>query len=287
MPWDSDFFGFSVAKVRRDVLDSQSAIAIDAWCREHEVRWLNFVARPDDVQTVLLAERHGYHLADVRMTYGRDLSEPHPPVPHLDEVRLVDPRDVPGLMRIASVSHGDARIYHDGNLPREVCDRFFATWIKNSCEGFANAVLVTGEIGDPTGYVTCHYNNGGAAGSNGLMAVDRRSQGKGLGVSLMAGALRWLADRGAKRAVLVTQGRNLVAQRVYQKLGFLIRKLELQYHKWYAPMAAAHPTPVNQDVPRSEWPAVPRHAAVEHQAVESERLVPTSTGAGREKLEVS
>jgi hypothetical protein len=31
----------------------------------------------------------------------------------------------------------------------------------------------------------------------------------------------------------VTQGRNLAAQRLYQRTGFLIRDLQLWYHKWY------------------------------------------------------
>jgi hypothetical protein len=31
----------------------------------------------------------------------------------------------------------------------------------------------------------------------------------------------------------VTQGKNIAAQRLYQKNGFLIRDLQLWYHKWY------------------------------------------------------
>src|SRR4051812_16242923 len=107
MNWDSEFFGFPVAKVLDDAFDPHGAAKIDAWCREHDVRWLNFVARPDDAQTVLLAGRRGYPRANIRTTYGRALSEATPAAPGIELVRRFDPRDVPTLMRIAAESHGD------------------------------------------------------------------------------------------------------------------------------------------------------------------------------------
>ena len=32
---------------------------------------------------------------------------------------------------------------------------------------------------------------------------------------------------------VVTQGRNIAGQRLYQRCGFLTRSVELWYHKWY------------------------------------------------------
>lgn len=238
MAWDSRFFGFPVAKVRGDVLDESRSAAIDAWCRQRQIRWLNFVACSNDAATVLCAERRGYHLADVRMTYHWYANQPLPPAAQDDEripVRMAVPEDVPVLRQIAAASHGDSRIYHDPQLPKPVCDEFFATWIENSVNGFATCVLVTGEPGRPTSYVTCHLRPERQWATLGLMAVERGAQGSGVGRAICMAGLRWVQQHAAKRVELVTQGRNIIAQRLYQKIGFSLRKLELQYHKWYEP----------------------------------------------------
>ena len=59
------------------------------------------------------------------------------------------------------------------------------------------------------------------------------SRGRGGGSALVQGALAWFADRGVTQVLVVTQGRNVGAQRLYQKAGFLTRKVELWYHRWF------------------------------------------------------
>jgi len=45
--------------------------------------------------------------------------------------------------------------------------------------------------------------------------------------------MNWFADQNASNITVVTQGRNVAAQRLYQRLGFVTRSLELTYHKWF------------------------------------------------------
>jgi len=54
------------------------------------------------------------------------------------------------------------------------------------------------------------------------------------GKSLLLVALDWFASQGAKEVRVVTQGKNIAAQRLYQRCGFVIRDLQLWYHKWYS-----------------------------------------------------
>jgi hypothetical protein len=42
-----------------------------------------------------------------------------------------------------------------------------------------------------------------------------------------------LEDRGAATVSVVTQGRNVRAQRIYQQFGMRTRSLELWYHRWW------------------------------------------------------
>ena len=66
-----------------------------------------------------------------------------------------------------------------------------------------------------------------------LIAVDQAHRGGGVGRALVDSALAWAAARGLARIELVTHGRNVAAQRLYQRCGFVTRRVQLQYHKSY------------------------------------------------------
>src|SRR5215208_364801 len=73
-------------------------------------------------------------------------------------VRLHQPDDLLGLERIAAANHRDSRFYSDGRFPRAGCDALYATWIRRSCEGWADGVLVSEVEGEACGYITCHLD---------------------------------------------------------------------------------------------------------------------------------
>jgi ribosomal protein S18 acetylase RimI-like enzyme len=69
-------------------------------------------------------------------------------------------------------------------------------------------------------------------GEIGLVAVDERARGRGVGRELVAAVLSDLRARGLSRASVVTQGMNVGAQRLYQSLGFRTRQLQTWHHLW-------------------------------------------------------
>ena len=40
LPWDSEFFGLRIARVRGEMLSDELARNVNAWCAEHRVRCL-------------------------------------------------------------------------------------------------------------------------------------------------------------------------------------------------------------------------------------------------------
>jgi|YNPMSStandDraft_1061717.scaffolds.fasta_scaffold00708_4 dTDP-4-amino-4,6-dideoxy-D-galactose acyltransferase len=229
LEWDSAFFGFPVARLRTHLLNAELAERCIAWCLRHGIRCLYFLAACDDIETTDTAARFGFRLVDIRMTLEHDLRVARRSSP---AIRPCREEDVGILRRIAAETHQDSRFYHDTHFPRERCDELYATWIERSFRGYADAVLVAERDGTPAGYVTCHLDPA-AVGRIGLLGVSAEARGQGVGGELVEAALAYFCEHGMTRATVVTQGRNVAAQRLYQKHGFRTRSVEFWYHKWF------------------------------------------------------
>lgn len=237
LEWDTGFFGFRIGRVRGHLLSEVLVREIDLWCQQQAIRCLYFLASPNDTSTVSLAEDNGFRLVDVRLTLeAGELGATHSvrSVPGSAALlRAARREDLGALTAIARVSHRDSRFYFDLNFPRPLADSLYETWITTSCSGYADTVLVADMDGAPVGYVTCHSDDDGRSGRIGLIAVGDGARGKGIGRSLVVGALDWFAAHRAREVSVVTQARNSAAQRLYQRCGFLTKDVQLWYHKWY------------------------------------------------------
>jgi dTDP-4-amino-4,6-dideoxy-D-galactose acyltransferase len=234
LEWDTDFFGFRVARVHGDTLTQARVQQIDAWCRQTGVRCLYFLGRPDDVNTSRLAQDNDFQMVDIRMTFEhKNLDAAQAIKPHAVVVRPAHLGDVPPLKDIVRDSYHDTRFYFDDNFPRQLCASLYETWIQVSCEGYADVVLAAELDGKVAGYISCHLDEASRSGNIGLIGVANQAQGRGLGQTLVLSALEWFLAQGMQKVLVVTQGRNLAAQRLYQRCGFLTQSVQLWYHKWY------------------------------------------------------
>jgi dTDP-4-amino-4,6-dideoxy-D-galactose acyltransferase len=229
LDWDSKFFGRRIARAQANRLTQESLRQIKSWCTAERIDCLYFLAHSADAETVKLAEEARFHLVDVRVTLGHDLAESASSHGSAN-VRPFQPADLPGLKAIARLSHRDSRFYYDQNFPDSLCDSLYETWIENSTQGYAQAVLVGEHQSRAAGYITCHLT--GSAGQIGLFAVAQEAQGHGLGQQLVLAALGWFKRQGVSEVTVVTQGRNVRGERLYQRCGFSTRSVELWYHYW-------------------------------------------------------
>jgi ribosomal protein S18 acetylase RimI-like enzyme len=150
-------------------------------------------------------------------------------------VRRARQEDTHSLEHIARSNYRDTRFYFDINFPRDLSDLLYETWIKLSCEGYADEVLVAELDSVPIGYVSCHLDTDSRTGRVGLLGVSNRARGRGIGRALVFSALEWFSAQGMQEINVVTQGRNYAAQRLYQRCGFLTQNVQFWYHKWFTP----------------------------------------------------
>ena len=236
LEWDSEFWGFGCARVEGPQLRKDQMPAIEGWCHANNIAFLQYLAPADDTGSARAAEEGGFHLVDERVTLACRITADSPDVrePGI-ELRPSRMEDVSGLEAIARISHADSRYYSDPGFPRAGCDDLYSTWIRRSLEGaIADIVLVPVIDGEPAGYVTCKRDAEPAkTGWIGLVGVGPKARGRGVGGALVRRAIDWFREAGVEEALVVTQGRNEAAQRLYERCGFLARDTALWYHKWF------------------------------------------------------
>src|SRR5262245_49414494 len=111
LAWDTDFFGFNIARVRGERLDEQRIDQIDDWCGQNRVRCLYFLCGIDDPRTTHLAEDNGFHSVDIRLTL--ELKGPPTRTSSGILTRSVRPEDVSALQDLAQGMYRDSRFYYD------------------------------------------------------------------------------------------------------------------------------------------------------------------------------
>jgi ribosomal protein S18 acetylase RimI-like enzyme len=228
LEWDSTFFGQRIGRARTSRLTPSAVAQLRQWCRENQITCLYFLADADHPETCRLAAQAGFDLVDIRVTFERKvLPSPFPPHPLIRPHRATD---LPPLRELSGRSHQDTRFFVDARFSREAATRLYEVWLDR--DAVQGAMFVVEHSGRPAAYVTGRLQPGGQRGEIGIIAVDASVQGLGLGKALVNTALSWFAAQGAAEVVVVTQGRNLAAQRLYQSTGFRTASVQIWYHYW-------------------------------------------------------
>lgn len=232
LAWDSAFFGFGIGRFHDPARLSKDTRSLEDWARLNGVSVAYCLADALAEQPVASGGVPAFGCVDVRHELGQDVVQKKYPEDPAAGIRLSRLEDIPALRSIAGKSHRDSRFYHDPHFPRERCHELYRVWIETSCRGKADAVWVAEAGGRVAGYISCHLESE-ALGRIGLFAVDDAYQRRGIGSALIHRALRWFQQQERIRVEVVTQGRNIAAQRLYQACGFRTSKLALWYHVWF------------------------------------------------------
>ena len=235
LPWDSDFFELRIARANGNHLTDGSVNNIMGWCEQNRIDCLYFLANPQDIQTIKLAEDHRFHLVDIRVTqaWKNNMALTKSDTVGNVVIRSFIPEDMPYIRQIASKIFVFTRFYSDPCFRREKIEQFYDVWIKNSCEGYADQVLVAQIDHLPVGFVTCHHKPQINEGEIGLIGVNETSRGQGIGKALVNAALGWFLAHGVEMVTIVTQGTNIPGLTVCQRVGFCTSSVQLWYHKWF------------------------------------------------------
>lgn len=237
LSWDSEFFDLPIGQITSAQLDNRSIEQMLAEAHSLGLRCLYFTADPNDRITVKLAEQHHFHLVDVRIVLEHPFRKRPAPVPRypISPQLVIGPpldSELPHLQDIAAQIGHTSRFHFDTNFGPDQSERLYRLWIANACRGFADAVFIARwhEQGEAVGLITCTLRHDISHIQLAGVHADHRQHGVGTG--LVQAALDWAKGQGAVVMEVVTQARNVPAQRLYQQMGFFTQSMSLYYHKW-------------------------------------------------------
>jgi dTDP-4-amino-4,6-dideoxy-D-galactose acyltransferase len=226
--WDSQFFGFPIGRVIAGV-DAEAIAGTVARADADGIQCLYHLVSADDVEALHAALAHGFSPYDVRIQFDRALAPPAPrevPV----KIRKAVPADEAVLLRLASETITATRFTVDHHFPRDRISHLYAAWVKRGLEsGDARRVLLAHPA---AGFVVCGIDSQNCAGEIELVAVAPGLEGHTIGQALLDEAHRIMMEAGCNETRVVTQGRNVAAQRLYQRLGYRTRTVAWWLHRW-------------------------------------------------------
>lgn len=232
---DEERFGIRTARVesfRRDQLP-----AIDEFCRFNAVKFL--IARCDagELRTAQAMETQNFLLMDTLVYFAQKIAVAT--IPAIVEgitVRPVrdDEAELVGALAARAFQGYGGHYHADSRLDRDQCDAVYESWAQRSClsRAVADGVLIAEQNGRLVGFTSLKIHNPDE-GEVPLYGVDPSIQGKGIGRSLITGALRWFEAHGVAKMLISTQVTNVASQKVWVRLGFEPSHAYYTFHKWF------------------------------------------------------
>lgn len=236
--WDSDFFGKRIAKVNVERLTPDIYSSIKAWCLDNQIDCLFFLADTSDSQSIHLAEDNKFRLVEIRITLELMLKNHEKSAnkwikPDV-QIRPANTGDRGALVEISENSYTNSRWYIDPCFEQDKCNEYYKTWISNSLDGYADYVLVAEKNGEVLGYLSGNHYQDNKPATYELLAVHEKARGLGIGPALAFYGVDYHAKMMAKKVLAVTQGRNIVLSRLLMKVGFILKDVQIYYHKWFS-----------------------------------------------------
>jgi undecaprenyl-phosphate 4-deoxy-4-formamido-L-arabinose transferase len=227
LDWDSEFWGFPIARVLPERVDAATAEQVERWCEGHGVVCAYLLAGAGDAETAAAAEGVGFTPVDTRVTLERPGGPPAAESRPVDglEIRPAEARDEAALVGLARQAHTDTRFFFDPHFSSTRAAELYAAWVRRGLAEDPFRVFLAERDGSPVGYVLVKTD----PLEIDLIAVEQAARGDGIGSALVAEAIG-VSPNGTVR--VVTQARNVAALRLYESFGFRVVKTEAWYHRW-------------------------------------------------------
>ena len=233
LEWDSAFFQKRIGRVNSNNMNDQNADIVDRWACDNHIDCVYYLADGLELTFARAAESYNYHLMDLRVTYSIDLRQSEINLEKKFQIRPAVHDDIAELKRMAGEFHEISRFFADDHFERSKCRQLYELWIERDFKEANRLLWVCEERGQIAGYTSATIDLREKSAHIGLVGINPQFRGQGIGLHLQLEVLSQLRKLGVDHVEVVTQGRNIRAQNLYQKSGYHLASIDLWYHKWY------------------------------------------------------
>jgi len=235
LDWDSKFFGFNVAIIHHNNLPVSRLKELLITLKKKDVRLVYWPAASTiDLSMEQLKNLNGL-LVDKKITFKIPLNRFKGSLcanAHLIE-RYNPSIPFTNLESLAIQCGEYSRYAVDPKIPKKKFIQLYSLWIEKSVtKQIADEVLILRKDTFIQALITLKKNKNSDTGKIGLLVVDKKYRGQGLGEQLIHSALQWFQTFNLKYVTVDTQGENSAACCFYQKCGFFVESVVNFYHFW-------------------------------------------------------
>jgi dTDP-4-amino-4,6-dideoxy-D-galactose acyltransferase len=227
--WDSDFFGYRVAKVTINEKDPDNYKRTLSILHNEHIRLTYILLSPEasDLNDVIIES--GGQLVDKKVTFCKS-STSHSGFRN-EILEYSGNGEKKELYELALQAGLFSRFRIDNNFKNGEYERLYKKWLDNSLNGnVASKVIIARTKEHITGLITLGVK--GTIADIGLLAVDRTYTGMGIGSELVYYADNEAYAGGYNKIKVVTQLDNERACALYKRCGFDVESLINIYHLW-------------------------------------------------------
>lgn len=232
--WDSKQFGFSVARIRLKQYNNKELIKSIEILKKQKYR-LAYLSIPIEKDSIAKsAQACGGIKIDERVTFQKEINTSD--TVELDSKLLILPflnhKSTKELRELVLESGQFSRFNLDSNFSSHQYRNLYVKWLENSLNGIiASEVFICKINKKIVGFISVLVD--GSDATIGLLSVHKDYRKRHIATELLHFAEQYARKSSCKRLVVVTQKRNEVACKFYQKNNFIISNVENIYHFWF------------------------------------------------------
>lgn len=237
LDFDSELFGFKVGKLIDNNLSPEKVEKVIQKCKYENIRCLYANLDINDFNTLATASKYNFIISDIRVNFEKNLTTFKYSINQKFKNYEIDDKiknvDIPYLLALSKQLSQGSRFAFDKNFPKGSAEKLYQLWMLNSInKKVVDKVFVARQMKSkiPVGFVTCKKNIN--YGEIVFVAVDKKYRGKGVGSFIVDYALSYFKKMGIEIVQVVTHGKNISAQRLYQKNGFFVWSTSISFHLW-------------------------------------------------------
>jgi dTDP-4-amino-4,6-dideoxy-D-galactose acyltransferase len=232
LEWDSSFFGFPIALIQQETVSEEELSSALAQLKAEGVKCVYWPASAAHPELIRLAGKYNGKWVDTKIIYSRNLAGitfNYAEKLYINPYQAAEPDEE--LIQLAIASGAYSRFKKDERFGWQNFEKLYRQWITDSVKKkIAEAVFVSRFQNDLTGFITAGGKNG--IGVIGLVAINEKYRGVGIGNMLMEYTLTWFNKNGYQKVEVATQQENKAACSLYEKFGFRPEKIYHYFHFW-------------------------------------------------------